>query len=125
MIDRRTLLLSLAALPLLSACDEDEAPAEQVAYFKDDANHRVMAFRSEEPLTAEEAQAVFDDVPHTPGTTTRAMIFSGTNPSPGDDLTLAANIGAAMILTANPPYDRWDWALAINPRGERSIRSQN
>lgn len=115
----------LGALLAFSGCDETaSADVTQVGYFKSAENDRVMAFRSDAPLTQEDAEAVVAAQVFTAGRLGRVVFYSGADtPVPGDALTLAETLGAALEITATAPYDGWDWSLSINPAGARSWKS--
>tara|TARA_R110002020_G_scaffold474099_3_gene704526 strand:- start:1552 stop:1932 length:381 start_codon:yes stop_codon:yes gene_type:complete len=115
----------LSAVFAFAGCDEaEESAATQTGYFKSDANERVIAYHSDEPLTREDVEAVVSGQVFTQGRLGRVVFYSGQdNPAPADALTLAADLPAALQVTANPPFDQWDWVLSVNPAGERSWKS--
>lgn len=55
----------------------DVVAIEQVGYFKSDERQRVLSYRSERQLTADEARALLDRLPWTAGKLTRAHVYSG------------------------------------------------
>lgn len=99
-----------------------DAPiASQVGYFKSEEQHRVRSYYSEHPLSEQQARGIFDGEAHTEGRLSRSVYYSGAAEAPGDALTLAGGLRAALAVTTNPPFDDWDWMVHRNPAGLVSV----
>jgi len=98
-------------------------PVEQVGYFKGEDRDRVLAYRAARDLTEAEARDLMARLPWTAGRIPVAAI-STADPVPQDILTLHSTQAEAIALTANPPFDHWQWRMWINPAGDRTLTGQ-
>lgn len=113
MIRAALLALALAAPALAGA-------AERVAYFKSEDRARVIAYQGAEGEA--EARAILERATVTEGRAALLLFYPPEAEAPGDALTLAPDLAAAMRVAAGFPD--WRYRLRINPAGMRTFDKQ-